>query len=422
MSNVAVIGSGYVGLTSGACLAHIGHHVTCVDSDLDRVEQLRGGTVPILEDRLDGLVVEGLASGRLRFASDPAAAVADAEFVMLCVPTPQADDGSADLTYLRQAVSDVRPHLAPDSIVVNKSTVPVGSAKIVERELERPDVAVVSNPEFLRQGTAVHDFLHPDRIVIGADDQSASIRTAALYAPLGAPVVACDPASAETIKYVSNAFLAMKLSFVNAVSDICDQVDANVAEVMLGMGHDPRIGHTFLKPGPGWGGSCFPKDTAALMHLAGEVGVAFEVLEAAIRANVTRFDQIADVVVDATKNDPAPARVAVWGLTFKAGTDDTRSSPAVEVVDRLLAAGREVVACDPAARLDRDDITRADSCAEACDGADMLVVLTEWPQFGSVGLTDAAQRMRHRRLLDTRNVVDLATARRLGFEIFRMGR
>lgn len=256
-NQIAVLGAGYVGLTTAACLAHLGHSVVVVDVDAERVAQLNRAELPILEQGLDELVAEGLRSGQLRFVTDVASAVAEAEFVYLCVPTPQGADGSADLSYIEAAAREIGPHLAPEAVVINKSTVPVGSTRVVGQVLNRGDVFVVSNPEFLREGSAVHDFLHPDRVVIGCEDQAAAIRVASLYMSLAAPLMVTDPASAELIKYASNAFLATKVSFVNAIAALCEGVGADVRDVVLGMGYDKRIGSEFLRPGPGWGGSCF---------------------------------------------------------------------------------------------------------------------------------------------------------------------
>ena len=252
MSRVAVVGTGYVGLTTGACLAHLGHEVVCADVVPEKVEGLRQGRIPIFEAGLDELVRGGLDSRRLSFVLGAAPAAEGAEFVFLCVPTPQGPDGSADMSYIEGAAREIAPHLASEAVVINKSTVPVGSTRVVERALGRDDVFVVSNPEFLREGSAVHDWLNPDRIVIGSDDQAAAIRVASLFEALRAPLLVTDPASAETIKYASNAFLATKVSFVNAVANLCEAVGADVREVMLGMGYDKRIGFEYLKPGPGW--------------------------------------------------------------------------------------------------------------------------------------------------------------------------
>ncbi len=283
MSRIAVIGSGYVGLTAGACFAELGHYVLCADIDEDKVQRLSRGEIPILEAGLPELVREGMAARRLKFVVGAATAAATCEFVYLCVPTPQAPDGSADLTYLRDAAREIGPVLAPESIVVNKSTVPVGSTRVVEEVLGRDDVAVVSNPEFLREGSAVRDFLHPDRIVIGCSDQAAAARVGELYRGVQAPVIVTDPASAEMIKYASNTFLAAKLSFVNAVANVCEAVGADVRDVLLGMGYDHRIGFEFLRPGPGWGGSCFLGDETLLVRRGGTVRlVSFEELSAEV--------------------------------------------------------------------------------------------------------------------------------------------
>src|ERR687898_2610202 len=282
MSRIAIVGTGYVGLTTGACFAHLGHEVICADVDADKVAQLSRGEVPIVEHGLDRLVDEGLRSGRLTFVLGAANAVKDCEIAFLCVPTPQGEDGSADLSYIEAAAREISPHLPYESVVVNKSTVPVGSARVVERVLDRPDVNVVSNPEFLREGSAVQDFLKPDRIVVGSTDQAAAIKVSSLYLGVAAPVIVTDPASAETIKYEENAFLATKLSFVNAVAAICEGVGADVNDVVLGLGYDKRIGQDFLRPGPGWGGSCFAGDETLMVRSVNGV-------------RLIRFDQLPEL-------------------------------------------------------------------------------------------------------------------------------
>ena len=424
-NKVAVIGTGYVGLTTGACFAHLGHLVTCADIDEAKIERLRQGEIPIFEPGLEELVREGVHSSRLSFTTDPVAAASEADFVYLCVPTPQGGDGSADLSYLEAAARQVAPHLQPDTIVVNKSTVPVGSANFVAQVIGRSDIHVVSNPEFLREGTAVHDFLNPDRVVIGADDQGSAIRIAGLYLGLPAPLMVTDPASAETIKYASNAFLAAKLSFVNAVANLCEVVGADVNDVVLGMGYDRRIGHDFLRPGPGWGGSCFPKDSRALRHMASEVGYDFAILDAVLQANQEQFGRVADKVAAMVGGDPAGAKIAAWGLTFKANTDDRRDSPAVEVLRRLVAAGAVVSAYDPTVTEPMPELPEVDvaaSALEACAGADVLVVLTEWDDFKWVALDEVAATMGSRRIVDGRNLLDRALVQRRGFEYDGIGR
>src|SRR5687768_16904088 len=334
MALIAIIGTGYVGLTTGACFAHIGHEVICVDVDEAKIALLNEGRIPIHEDGLEIIVREQLATGRLRFVTDTATAVRDREFIYLCVPTPQGPDGSADMSYIDLAARQIAPHLTRGSVVVNKSTVPVGSTRLVEQALARSDIGVVSNPEFLREGTAVVDFMNPDRVVIGADDQSAATRVASLYLGVRAPIMITDAASAETIKYASNAFLATKLSFVNAVAAVCEAVGADVNDVLFGIGYDRRIGHDFLKPGPGWGGSCFPKDTRAMLRIAQDGGYDFAFLRGVIAVNDEQFERVVAKVLAAVDDALDGARVAALGLTFKAGTDDMRESPAVEVVRR----------------------------------------------------------------------------------------
>jgi UDPglucose 6-dehydrogenase len=270
-SRITIVGCGYVGLTTGVCFAHLGHEVTCTDTDVNRIEQLNRGEVPILEAGLENLMREGMNGGRLSFVVGSAEPAAESEFVYLCVPTPQGADGSADLSYIEAAAIEIGPRLQPETIVVNKSTVPVGSTRVVEQALGRGDVSVVSNPEFLREGSAVHDFLHPDRIVIGADDQAAAVRVASLYIGIATPLIVTDPPSAELIKYASNAFLATKVSFVNAIAAVCEAVGADMNDVVLGMGYDKRIGHEFLRPGPGWGGSCFVADETVLVRHDGRI-------------------------------------------------------------------------------------------------------------------------------------------------------
>ena len=415
MANVAVIGAGYVGLTTAACLAHLGHEVRCSDAQAQRVEQLSAGEVPIVEDGLTELVREGTMAGRLSFGTSNIWAVGGAGFTFLCVPTPQGPDGRADMSYIEDAASEIGPHLKAESVVVNKSTVPVGSTKVVERSLRRPDVAVVSNPEFLREGSAVHDFLHPDRIVIGADDESVAIKVAGLFLRTSAPLVVTDPASAETIKYAANAFLATKVSFVNAVAALCEAVGADVRQVVLGMGSDHRIGAEFLKPGPGWGGSCFPKDTMALVRIAEDAGYDFSLLKGVIDVNEEQYGRVVAKAERLAGGSLAGAKVALWGLTFKARTDDLRSSPSIEVASRLRAKGATVQAYDPTVRGPLDGLeVRADPYS-ACEQAAVLVVGTEWDELRWLDFDKVGDLMANRAVVDARNLLEPATMRRAGF-------
>ncbi|MDQ1397025.1 MAG: UDPglucose 6-dehydrogenase [Acidimicrobiaceae bacterium] len=423
MSRIAVVGTGYVGLTTGAYLAHLGHDVVCADILPEKVEQLSRGEIPIVEAGLEGLVKEGLAAGRLSFVLGSAAAAKESEFVFLCVPTPQGEDGAADLSYVERAAREIAPVLRSQSVVINKSTVPVGSTRVVERALGREDVFVVSNPEFLREGSAVHDCLHPDRIVIGSDDQAAAIRVASLFDQIQAPLIVTDPASAETIKYASNAFLAAKVSFVNAIANLCESVGADVREVILGMGYDRRIGFEFLKPGPGWGGSCFPKDSRALVKIADDVGYDFGLLKGVIQVNEDQYSRVA-AKIDRLAGGAAGRTIGVWGLTFKARTDDLRDSPSLAVIRLLLGRGARVQAFDPTVHrsLDLDGLEITADPYAACAGASALAVLTEWDEFRWLDFDKVKELMAEPAVVDARNLLDPAPLRRRGFVYEGIGR
>jgi UDPglucose 6-dehydrogenase len=423
---VAVIGAGYVGLPTAATLAHFGHQVVCAESDPVRYERLVRGRSPIVEAGLDELLAEGLASGHLRFVTTAVEAVAGAAFVFLCVPTPQGDDGSADLSYVEAVAEAMAPHLSRGAVVVNKSTVPVGTARLVEHITGRADITVVSNPEFLREGTAVADSLHPDRLVVGADDQAAAARVGALFAATGSPLIVTDTTTAETIKYASNAFLATKLSFINAVAGLCEAVGADVRDLILGLGYDKRIGFEFLRPGPGWGGSCLPKDTAALVHIAEAAGYDFALLRGAIAGNEVQIGRMVGKVESAAGGSVEGVTVAVWGLTFKANTDDRRSSPAVDVAQRLVDLGATVQAYDPTVGFEGGaDLAAFTLCGdpyEAARGAAVTVVLTEWDEFRWLDFAKVRDVMATPALVDARNLLDPAAVRRLGFHYTGVGR
>ena len=437
--SIAVVGSGYVGLTVAACLSHLGHEVVCADIDAERVARLRKGEVPILEDGLPALIAEGLASKRLSFVVGASVAARGADIVFLCVQTPQGADGAADLSFVEAVAREIAPVLSPKAVVVNKSTVPVGSTQFVQRVLAeagtpREHVTVASNPEFLREGQAVHDFLHPDRIVIGCEDPESAVRVSELYRGVHAPVLVTDPASAEMIKYASNAFLATKVSFINAVANLCEAVDADVREVAIGMGYDARIGFQFLHPGPGFGGSCFPKDVAALLHTAREAGYDFQLLEGVVGVNLGQQDRIVQKVRAAAGRaanvgEDAPlsgVQVAMWGLTFKADTDDLRDSPSLVIARKLIEEGAVVRAYDPAAgeaaaALMPELDVRPDAY-EASSGADVVALLTEWEEFRWLDFERVRAAMRRPAIVDARNLLDPAAMRRRGFEYSGIGR
>lgn len=422
MSRIAVIGTGYVGLTTGACFAHIGHEVICADIDTDKVARLQRGEIPILEAGLDNLVKEGLEDGRLQFVVGAAAAVENCEFAYLCVPTPQGDDGSADLSYIEAAAREIGPLLPSEAIVINKSTVPVGSTRVVERALGRDDIAVVSNPEFLREGSAIHDFLNPDRIVIGAEDQAAAVKVSSLYIGITAPVIVTDPASAETIKYAANAFLATKISFINAVAAVCEAVGADIKDVALGMGYDSRIGHEFLKPGPGWGGSCFPKDTRAMVHIAEMAGYDFHLLRGVVEVNDEQLRRVTAKIVAAAGGSVDGKRIAVWGLTFKARTDDLRESPSLSIISQLLALGAIVRGYDPSGPGPIEGVEVVDDPFAAVEGAAVLAVLTEWDEFRWLDIDKVASLVAAKEVVDARNLLDHTAFIRRGFNYYGIGR
>ncbi len=428
MSNVAVIGAGYVGLTTAVCLAHLEHEVVCADLNTERVESLRQGVVPIREDGMEEKLAEGIASGRLRFTNAAAEAVEHAEFVFLCVGTPSDEDGNADLSAVDAVATEIAPHLQPGVIIINKSTMPVGSTRRVHRVLSEAGAAheefgVASNPEFLREGAAIRDFLHPSRVVVGADDPTVLHRVADLYRALGAPLVLTTPASAELIKYASNAFLATKVSYANAVAALAEAVGADVTDVVLGMGYDPRIGPEFLKPGPGYGGSCFPKDISALLYMARGSGYHFDLLEGVVAVNEEQRERVVAKIVRAAGGSLNGKRVAIWGLTFKANTDDIRDSPAIAIAMDLLEAGAQVVAHDPAlGSSPHPQIALVDAPVAAAAEADVLAVLTEWDLYRWVDPVELGNVMNQRSVVDGRNLLDAERWRSAGFSIVGIGR
>ena len=428
---IGVVGVGYVGLTTGACLAHIGHNVVCGDVDAEKIDRLRNGEIPIVEEGLTEIVSEGISTGRLEFVVGATEVAERSDIVFLCVPTPQDDDGSADLSFIEAASAEIGPVLRKGAIVVNKSTVPVGTTVVVDEVIQRSDIAVVSHPEFLREGTAVNDFLHPDRVVVGADDRSAAEKVAALYESIDTQVIITDAASAETIKYAANGFLAMKISFVNAVAAMCEAVGADVVDVVEGIGSDRRIGREFLRPGPGWGGSCFPKDSHALVHVAASHGYDFSMMRGVIAVNDEQRERMVRKVQQAAgTNDLNGMTISVLGLTFKAGTDDLRDSPSLAVINRLRELGATVKAYDPTTTGTLSQIQQSflsgisvqQSIDEAMSEGDVLVILTEWPEFMSLDLERAKVLLSGSAIVDTRNLLNPQTVRAAGLTYDGVGR
>ena len=428
---IGVVGVGYVGLTTGACLSRLGHTVVCGDVDEEKINRLRNGEIPIVEEGLTEIVNEGIMDGRLEFVVGATEVGKRCDIVFLCVPTPQDSDGSADLSFIKAASAEIGPALRKAAIVVNKSTVPVGTTIVVDEVIQRADIKVVSNPEFLREGTAVNDFLHPDRVVVGGDDRGAAEKVAALYSSIETEVIITDAASAETIKYAANGFLAMKISFVNSVAAMCEAVGADVVDVVEGIGSDRRIGREFLQPGPGWGGSCFPKDSHSLVHLAETHGYGFSMMRSVISVNNEQRERMVRKVQRAAgTNDLNGMRISVLGLTFKAGTDDLRDSPSLAVIGRLRELGATVMAYDPTTTgtLSRTQdsflsgINVKQSVDEAMREGDVLVILTEWPEFRSLDFERVKELLSGSAIVDTRNLLDPQSVRAAGLDYDGVGR
>lgn len=417
--DVAVIGAGYVGLTTAACLASLGHCVTCVDIDETRIARLGAGQIDMVEARLADLVQEGLRTGCLRFQTDARQVVPDVQVVIVCVPTPMADDGTADTTAVDSVIKLARQDLPSQAVVVIKSTVPAGTAHRLRDLLGRPDVHIASNPEFLREGSAVADFLAPDRIVIGADQPHIAHRVATLYRKIDAPVLTTDTASAELTKYAANAFLAMKLSYVNTIAELCGHTGANPADVLSAMGHDHRIGSAFLHPGPGWGGPCLPKDTRALLHLAYETDSETSLLSATLNANDHQQQRVADKIRTAVGGNLTGRRVTLLGLAFKAGTADLRSSPALRVSQLLATEGAVITAYDPSVDSDHAlaGVTVVGDPYEAARSADLVALLTDWPEFADLEWRLVAKAMTGNVVIDTRSMLSDTKLRTAGLAL-----
>jgi UDPglucose 6-dehydrogenase len=430
---IAMIGTGYVGLVSGACFADFGHRVICVDKDAAKIDGLNSGVMPIWEPGLEALVTANAARGRLSFTTDLPSAVADAEAVFIAVGTPaRRGDGHADLTFVFDAVRELAAVIRPGTVVVTKSTVPVGTGDRIEAILREEGVAdpsVASNPEFLREGAAIADFKHPDRIVVGAEDEHAREALREIYRPLflnRAPILFTGRRTAELTKYAANAFLAVKISFINEIADLCEAVDADVQDVARGIGLDNRIGPKFLHAGPGYGGSCFPKDTLALLQTADAAGVDQRIVRTTVAVNDERKARMAERVVRAVGGDVRGKRIAVLGLAFKPNTDDMREAPSIPLIEGLVERGAEVVAFDPVARHQAEQllggIAFADDAQAAAAGADALVIVTEWDEFRALDLATIAAAMRGRVLVDLRNVYDREEAEQSGLAYVGIGR
>ncbi|MEQ8261946.1 UDP-glucose/GDP-mannose dehydrogenase family protein [Pseudohaliea sp.] len=431
--NVVMIGAGYVGLVSGACFAEFGARVTCVDKSPERIAALSRGEIPIYEPGLDDLVARNVAGGRLHFSGELAGPVAAADLVFIAVGTPtRRGDGHADLQYVYAAATELAAHLNGYTVIVDKSTVPVGTAREVQRLVRKAnpgaDFDVASNPEFLREGSAIGDFLRPDRVVLGVESERAEARLRELYRPLNlieAPILVTDLESAELIKYAANAFLATKISFINEISQLCEATGADVNLVAKGM--DGRIGPKFLHAGPGYGGSCFPKDTLALIRIAQEHGLSSRIVEATVEVNASQKARMVAKIRQALGGSEADKRIAVLGLTFKPETDDMRDAPALAILPALADKGAQVVAHDPqgvdeARDLLPDTVHYAGTIEEALEGADALVLLTEWNQYRGLDLARTRELMRGNAFIDLRNVYERKLIEGAGFAYTAVGR
>ncbi len=431
-----MIGTGYVGLVTGTCFAEFGHHVTCVDKIEEKITQLKQGKIPIYEPGLDALVAKTVSEGRLKFTTSLDEAIPGAEAIFIAVGTPSSrrGDGYADLTYIYAAAKEIAHYLQDYTIIVDKSTVPVGTARqvarIISEENPEADFDVASNPEFLREGAAISDFMRPDRVVIGVESERSEQVLREVYKPLflrDTPIVSTSIETAELTKYAANAFLAVKISFINEIAAVCEAVGADVSDLAKGIGMDGRIGNKFLHPGPGYGGSCFPKDTLALMRIVQEHGESVRIVEAAVEVNAAQKARMVKKIRDMLGGSEAGKTVAVLGLTFKPETDDMREAPAATILPALLEKGARIKAHDPkgmeeAKQYLPDGIEYVKNGYQACDGADAVILMTEWNQYRALDLAKIKKIMRDPVFIDLRNVYDPATMKELGFRYTGVGR
>ncbi len=424
---IAIVGTGYVGLVTGTCFAELGFEVTCIDNNKDKIDRLKKGIIPIYESELEVLVKKNISEGRLKFTTSIKEGIGCKAAIFLAVGTPQDKDGSADLSYIFAAAKEIAKDIGnQESILVTKSTVPVGTGAKLKRILKKTKLQVASNPEFLREGSAVYDFMNPDRIVIGTDSIHSKAILEKLYQTFiskGAPIISTDIASAELIKYAANAFLATKIAYINEIADISEKIGANIKDIALGMGLDRRIGKDFLNPGPGYGGSCFPKDTEALLKVSKDLGAKSSIVKTVIKSNKGRKKNLAQKIVYIVGNNKT---IAVLGLAFKANTDDARESPAVEIIQQLIKHKMKIKAYDPKAIGNTREIlgNKIEYCSnayDACKGAKAFVVLTEWSEFKNLDFKKIKSLLDKPVIIDYRNILDGALVRKLGFTYYSIG-
>lgn len=431
--DIAVIGTGYVGLVTGAGLSDFGNDVVCVDIDEKKIEALRKGVIPIYEPGLDKLVSKNVSEGRLRFTTDLSQAIGEARAIFIAVGTPPKADGSADLRYVEDVARTIAKHMNGPKLIITKSTVPIGTGRVIEKIIESSGTnhkaSVASNPEFLREGSAIEDFMKPDRVVIGASDQETIDLMKEIYAPLHSleiPFVVTNVESAELIKYASNGFLATKITFINEIAIICEKVGGNVQDVALGMGLDSRIGPKFLQAGPGFGGSCFPKDTSAMADIARKYGYEFQIIESVLRVNEDVKQRMAGKIIDAAGGDVSGKTIAFLGLAFKPDTDDMRDSPTIPIIKGLQKRGATIRAFDPQAmencRSIFENVTYCEDAYATAQGADVLVIATEWNLFRALKLDRIRKAMKSPVVVDLRNVYDAGRMKSEGFRYSSVGR
>jgi UDPglucose 6-dehydrogenase len=431
--DIAVIGTGYVGLVTGAGLADFGNDVICVDVDVRKIDALKNGVIPIYEPGLDTLVSKNVGEGRLRFTTDLADAIRSSRAIFIAVGTPPKPDGSADLRYVEEVAHSIAEYMDGPKLVITKSTVPIGTGRLIEQIIESHQTghkaSIVSNPEFLREGSAIEDFMKPDRVVIGASDSDAAEMMKEIYSPLHSleiPFVVTNVESSELIKYAANGFLAVKITFINEIAQICEKVGANVQDVAIGMGLDSRIGPKFLQAGPGYGGSCFPKDTSAMADISRRHGYDFQIIEAVLRVNEAVKLRMIDKIVSALGDDVSGKTIAMLGLAFKPETDDMRDSPTIPIIKGLQERGASVRAYDPQAienaRAFFNDVTYCEDAYATAEGADALVLATEWNEFRALNFDRIRKALRQPVIIDLRNVYDPVRMAGLGFQYTSVGR
>lgn len=429
---ITVVGTGYVGLVSGVCFSEFGFNVTCVDNNKQKIESLQNKQPPIYEEGLEKLLIKNMNAGRLSFTYDIAASVRDADIVFIAVGTPPKEDGSADLTYVYTAIDELAPHINREAVLVIKSTVPVGTTRGVQSYLREKgvDLSVAFNPEFLREGAAVDDFMSPDRVIIGVESRHAKEMLRKVYRPLYAfntPIVFTGLETAELCKYASNAFLAVKIAFINEIADLCEVCGADVQEVALAMGLDKRIGDKFLQAGPGYGGSCFPKDTLALSSFAKKLGADMTIVDETVRSNNARRQKMIDKIFNACDGNVKEKQIAIFGVTFKANTDDMRESPSIEIVQALINGGAKVSIYDPsfsgqAKQIFGNSAKWSQDAYSNCDGADAVVIITDWPEFKAINLGEIRKRVKEPLMIDLRNLYKVSEVEKYGFNYCSVGR